>query len=118
MPLVTAPAPRRVEERIVRLDHGQFCLCGNPSPEADYMALLERAIISGIASDEHGLIVISPHQNNFEMPFRLEEWDDRPPDDDEEWEEVFEGSLLVVDGMLRYFSPTDANATFQVPDGR
>ena len=116
---VTAPVPREAEERPVRLDHGQFSLTGNPSLEADYMALLERAIAgSGIAGDDHGLIIISPHQNNFEMPFLLEQWDDRPPDDAAEWEEVFEGSLLVVDGVLHYFSPTDASATFRVPSDR
>ncbi|MEU8284256.1 hypothetical protein AB0C01_07940 [Micromonospora sp. NPDC048905] len=83
------------------------------------MTLLEQAINgSGIAADDHGVIVISPHQNNFEMPFRLEVWDDRPLDDHEEWEEVFEASLLVVDDVLRYFSPTDAVADFKVPSGR
>lgn len=80
MPQVSAPVPRRVEERAVRLDYGQFCLCGHPSPDADYMTLLEQAINgSGIAADDNGVIVISPHQNNFEMPFRLEVWDDPPP---------------------------------------
>lgn len=58
---VTAPVPRQAEERLVRLDYGQFGLSGNQSPEADYMTLLERAIAgSGIAGDDHGLIVISP----------------------------------------------------------
>lgn len=119
MPYVSAPISRRVEERAVRLDYGQFCLCGNPSPDADYMTLLEQAINgSGVAADDHGVIVISPHQNNFEMPFRLELWDDRPLDNHEDWEEVFEANLLVVDDVLRYFSPTDAVADFEVPSGR
>ncbi|MEV4122566.1 hypothetical protein [Micromonospora sp. NPDC049645] len=119
MPYVSAPAPRRVEEKAVRLDYGQFCLCGNPSPDADYMSLLEQAINGpGVAADDHGVIVISPHQNNVEMPFRLEVWDDRPLDDHEDWEEVFEASFLVVDEGLRYFSPTDAVANFEVPSGR
>ncbi|MET7401655.1 hypothetical protein ABZS66_50065 [Dactylosporangium sp. NPDC005572] len=116
---MTVPVPRQAEERLVWLDYGQFSLSGNLSLEADYMALLERAVAgSGIAGDEHGLVVISPHQNNFEMPFRVEQWNERPPDDAEEWEEVLEGSLLVVDGVLHYFSPTDAHVTFQVPSGR
>jgi hypothetical protein len=116
---VTAPVPRQAEERLVRLDYGQFSLSGNLSAEADYMALLERATASsGIAGDDHGLVVISPHQNNFEMPLRLELWDDRPPDDAEEWDEIFEGGLLVVDDVLHYFSPTDATAIFQVPSDR
>lgn len=103
----------------MRLDYGQFSLCGNPSPDADYMPLLEQAINGpGIAADDNGVIVISPHQNNFEMPLRLEVWDDRPPDDGEDWEEAFEGSLLVVDDVLLYFSPTDTVATFEVPSGR
>ncbi|MGC4864727.1 hypothetical protein ACLQ3B_04730 [Micromonospora sp. DT53] len=116
---MSAPTPLQIEERSVRLDYGQFCLCGNPAPDADYITLLEQAINgSGIAADDNGVIVISPHQNNFSMPFRLEVWHDRPPDDHEDWEEAFEASLLVVDGVLRYFSPTDAVANFEVPSGR
>ncbi|MBQ1038775.1 hypothetical protein [Micromonospora sp. C81] len=116
---MSAPVPRRVEERTLRLDYGQFCLYGNPSPDADYMTLLEQAINgSGIAADDTGVVVISPHQNNFEMPFRLEVWDDPPPDDREDWEEAFEASLLVVDDVLQYFSPTDTVVTFEVPSGR
>ncbi|MDI6099001.1 hypothetical protein QLQ12_10355 [Actinoplanes sp. NEAU-A12] len=116
---MSLPAPRRVAESVVRLDHGQFCLCGNPSPDADYMALLEQAINGpGIAADDTGVIVISPHQNNFEMPLRLELWDARPPDDHDAWEEVFEAGLLVVDDLLRYFSPTDTVVNFEVPSGR
>ncbi|WP_410810100.1 hypothetical protein [Micromonospora sp. 067-2] len=116
---MTAPAPRRVEETTVRLDYGQFCLCGNPSPDADYLTLLEQAIKGpGIAADDNGVIVISPHQNNVEMPLRLEVWDDRPFDDQKEWEEVFEASLLVVDDVLHYSSPTDGVATFEVSSGR
>jgi hypothetical protein len=116
---MVVPVPRRVEERLVRLDYGQFCLCGNPSPDADYMTLLEQAINGcGIAADESGIVVVTPHQNNFEMPLRLEQWPDRPPGDDEEWEEIFEGSLVVADDELRYSSPTDASVTFQVPRGR
>jgi hypothetical protein len=116
---VAAAVPRRVEDRLVRLDYGQFSLCGNPSPDADYMTSLEHALDgAGIAGDDHGLIIISPHQNNFAMPLRLERWDERPPDDAAEWEEVFEGSLLVADGVLQYCSPPDADAAFPVPSGR
>ncbi|MEU1589703.1 hypothetical protein [Micromonospora sp. NPDC005710] len=58
---MSAPAPRRVEERAVRLDYGQFCICGNPSPDADYMPLLEQATNgSSIAAYDNGGIVISP----------------------------------------------------------
>jgi hypothetical protein len=104
---------------VVALDYGQFSLCGNPSPAADYMRLLETAIAGPhIASDAHGVVVLSPHQNNFEMPLRIEEWDNRPPEDDAQWEEVFESSLLVRGGVLRYDTPTLQGATCQVPDGR
>ncbi|NYH41916.1 hypothetical protein HNR22_001643 [Micromonospora jinlongensis] len=52
------------------------------------------------------------------MPFRLEVWDDPPPDDRQDWEEAFEASLLVVDDTLGYFSPTETIDTFEVPSGR
>jgi hypothetical protein len=117
--VVSASVPRRVEQRIVRLDYGQFCLSGNLSPDADYMAVLERAIAgSGIARDDHGLVVLSPHQNNFRMPLDLEEWSCRPPGDDAEWEEIFESGLLVTGDVLHYFSPVDNSATFTVASGR
>jgi hypothetical protein len=100
------PQPRRAHDLIVRLDDGQFALIGGYSSDAeDPMALLERAIAGQrIASNELVIIVLSPHQNNLQMPFRVEVWDHRPPDDQASWEEVFESGLIVTAGELRYES--------------
>jgi len=83
------------------------------------MALLDRALAGAhIASAGYGLVVVSPHQNNFEMPLRVEEWNAPPPADDGDWDEVFESHLTVVGGVLRYESPTMEAVPFEVPDGR
>lgn len=109
---------RFVYDATVALDYGQFSLCGNPERSGDYMAHLEDALSgAGIAGDEYAVVVCSPHQNNFEMPLRVEVWDHRPPDDEAEWEEVFQCGLTVDDGGLRYQSPTLEETVFDLPEG-
>jgi hypothetical protein len=58
--------------------------------------------------------VLSPHQNNFEMPLRVEVWDSAPPDDVAEWPEAFEAHLDVAEDGLIYDSPPGGNV-HQVP---
>ena len=83
------------------------------------MRLLEDAAAGAhVASDAYSVVVLSPHQNNFEMPLRIEEWGHRPPEDDAEWEEVFESSLLVRGGVLFYDSPALQGTTCEVADGK
>ena len=73
----------------------------------------------GIASYECGVVVLSPHQNNFRMPLRIEVWRQRAPDDGDSWEEVAETRISVEDGELRYHSPATAGAaSCPVPDGQ
>jgi hypothetical protein len=113
-------APHLAYDLTVRLDYGQFCLWGGASDEGDldYMALLDQAIAGpGIAGDGHSVVVLSPHQNNFDMAMRVEVWRDRPPEDGDGWEEVAEAGLAVRGGVLRYASPTVADAECPVPDG-
>lgn len=104
---------------IVALDYGQFTLCGGPGCTADYMELLDEALggpdIAACGHD-HVVLVCSPHQNNFHMPLRIEVWDNRPPDDHDEWEEEFESSLTIEGGVLRYDSPTLESAYCDIPD--
>jgi hypothetical protein len=100
------------------MDYGQFFLCGSYQESGDYMAYLEEALGGeGIAGNGSAVVVCSPHQNNFEMSFRVEVWDRRPPDDQSEWEEIFSCGLMVDDQSLRYESPTMPQVVFEVPDG-
>jgi hypothetical protein len=111
-------SPLFAHDAVVRLDYGQFSLCGTPGRSGDYMVYLEDALRGErIAGDAYGVVVCSPHQNNFEMPLRVELWDRKPPDDQTEWEEIFQCGLVVDDGGLRYQSPPMDQTVFGVPIG-
>jgi hypothetical protein len=115
------PQPGRVHDLVVRLDYGQFALIGGYSSNADDPTpLLERAIAGQrIASDERMIIVLSPHQNNFQMPLRVEVWDHRPPDDQTNWEEVSESGLSITAGEVWYESPDSTyGPAIAMPNGR
>jgi hypothetical protein len=82
------------------------------------MVYLEDALAGErIAGDAYAVVVCSPHQNNFEMPFRVEVWDREPPEDEADWEEIFLCGLVVDDGGLSYQSPTMNETVFDVPVG-
>jgi 8-oxo-dGTP pyrophosphatase MutT (NUDIX family) len=72
----------------------------------------------GIAQVPGTLVVLSPHQNNFEMPLRVEVWDGPPPDDTAEWPEAFEAHLEIDPHGLSYNSPTMTTVSLGVPPGR
>lgn len=111
--------PYLVHDLVVALDYGQFSICGGYRPDVDYMSLLEQAQAGpGIASYQCGLIVLSPHQNNFRMPLRVEVWNQQPPEDTDSWDEVAECTITVEIGELRYESPTLDATACPVPDGR
>jgi hypothetical protein len=117
---MTDASPHTVHYLVVALDYGQFGIYGGYRPHVDYMDLLAKAQSGpGIASYECGVVILSPHQNNFRMPLRIEIWHQQPPDDRDSWEEITECELTVEDGELRYESPTVASTTVrQVPNGR
>ena len=105
-------------DAVVRLDYGQFSLYGSFGRSGDYIGYLKDALAGErIAGGAHGLVVCSPHQNNFEMPFRVELWDRKPPEDEADWEEIFLRALVVDDGGLSYQSPTMNETVFDVPVG-
>jgi hypothetical protein len=105
-------------DAVVAMDYGQFWLCGGWGDD-DPMELLEAALAGdGIAGNGLCVVLCSPHQNNFEMPLRVEVWSDPPPDDLMEWDEIFESGLAVDEDGLRYQSPTFEETIFQVPSGR
>ena len=118
--------PVQVFDLTVRLDYGQFYLVGVRQPDADASAdetlrLLEEAINGqGIASTEGNefVVVLSPHQNNFAMPLRVEVWPGEPPDDLDDWQEAFLTGLVVGPDGLDYESPTMEGVTIPVPPGR
>lgn len=117
---VTAPALVRATAHTVRLDHGQFHLVTAWEEGGDdLVALISEAVAhERIAHGRHVLVVISPHQNNFEMALDVELWDAQPPDDVGEWEEVFLATLAVREAGVLY-SNTDLDVVdLHVPPGR
>jgi hypothetical protein len=110
------------QDHLVALDHGHFYLeyggAGIDDETIDYYALLEQSFDSGgIAHSPGCVVVLSPHQNNFEMPLRVEVWDGPPPDDIAEWPEAFETHLDVNEEGLTYHSPVWDAVDLPVPPG-
>lgn len=69
--------------------------------------------------DTVSMLVMSPHQKNFDTAIGVEVWDQRPDDDREEWQQVSEGYLTVDGhGELRIESPTVDLATCPVQSGQ
>jgi hypothetical protein len=83
--------------------------------------LVEEAVhgqgIAG-AETEDFVVVISPHQNNFDMRLRVEVWPTEPPADLDEWQEAFVAGLVIGPAGLVYASPTMEEATVPVAPGR
>jgi hypothetical protein len=107
---------------VVAMDYGHFLLRGaSANYYPDDLTLLDEALGDGqgVAADGRTVVVRSPHQNNFEMPLRVEVWDRTPPDDLDEWDEAFEGPLEVDSaGELSFDSPTLLQVRCVVPPGR
>lgn len=106
---------------VVALDYGQFHLVSKfdppPAPEDEIDAVRRAIDGDGIAQCAGLLVVLSPHQNNFEMPFRIELWPTPPPDDAEQWQEAHEAPLDVDDGGIAYTSPTGDVVDLPIPPG-
>jgi hypothetical protein len=116
--------PAQELDLTVVLDYGQFYLSSLPQPDGDPDALVrlvdEAATGQGIAGTEGNefVVVVSPHQNNFAMPLRVEVWPVEPPDDLDEWQEAFLTGLLIGPEGLVYETPTFEPVTVPVPPGR
>ena len=122
---------------VVALDYHQFWLYSCLCPEEDYSLpdlpevrrdelddLLDRAHKGdGIAqvpveyTFSGTLLVVCPHQTNFQMPLRIEVWDGPPPDDTADWPEAFEAHLDVDPHGLYYTSPLMSAVRLDVPPG-
>ena len=104
---------------VLAMDYGQFCLSGGLGEFEDELELLERAqAAQPCAGDGNALVVLSPHQNNFEMPIIVQVWHGRPPADRDQWQQVCEGRLRVsATGQVMIASPTMGEAFCEVPEG-
>lgn len=88
-----ARTPIAVQELVVAMDYGQFYLHTEESDPDDVLIALDEALDRGVAQRGGALVVISPHQNNFEMPLRVERWATEPPLDLDDWEVAYAAHL-------------------------
>ena len=113
--------PVHTERFRLAMDYGQFLLRGNARFDVDEMALLERAQReqpSASAGSGGVVVVLSPHQNNFEMVIDVERWQQRPPSDRDDWQQVSEDHLTIdEDGTLTLESPTTDPLTYALDAG-
>lgn len=104
---------------VLAMDYGQFSLSGGLGDFEDELELLAQAqAAQPCAGDGNALVVLSPHQNNFEMPIAVQVWDGRPPADRDEWQQVCEERLRISEvGQMMIASPTTGEAFCEVPEG-
>jgi hypothetical protein len=120
LPEPTSNGPEVLEayNLILALDYGQFWIATGPIDELDPMDPLTRAIEGdGIAQEGPLTTVLSPHQNNFEMPLRVEVWSTQPPNDLGDWPEAFELHLDIDEDGLYIDSPTASGHRVPVSPG-
>jgi hypothetical protein len=105
------------QDLVVALDYGQFTLhTAEEDPDLG-VDLIGVALDVGIAQQGGLVMVVSPHQNNFEMPLRVEVWSRAPAADLEQWEEAFEVHLDVAAYGLEFNSPTLDFTPLPIPPG-
>jgi hypothetical protein len=117
--------PVQVVDLTVALDDGQFYLSSPTQAPGhdgeDLLTLVDEAVLGrGVAGAEGEdlVVVISPHQNNFDMRLRIEVWATEPPADLDEWQEAFVAGLVIGSAGLVYASPTMEERTVPVAPGR
>jgi hypothetical protein len=102
------------------MDYGQFYLSGDGSPDSqdDLEELVEDALSDGtIATNQTSAVVLSPHQNNFDMQMAIEVWDQNPPEDRGDWDQVVDLVLEVdQDGFLLLDSPPGGDPHYVAVD--
>lgn len=105
---------------VLAMDYGQFCLDGGLGDIDNENELLERAHAEQPSADDGAMVVVlCPHQNNFEMRVDVHVFDHRPAADRSEWQQVSENRLDVdAPGMLSLSSPTTEPVTVAVPPGQ
>lgn len=105
---------------VLAMDYGQFCLDGGLGDIDNEIELLEQAQAEQpSAGDGTMIVVVCPHQNNFEMSVDVQVFDRRPAADRSEWQQVSEDRLEVdAPGVLSLSSPTTEPVTVAVPPGQ
>lgn len=104
---------------VLAMDYGQFSISGGLGDFDDELELLEQAqAAQPSAGNGNALVVLSPHQNNFEMPIAVQVWDGRPPADRDQWQQVSEGRIQVSEaGQIMIASPATGEVYCEVPEG-
>ncbi|WP_179276608.1 hypothetical protein [Rhodococcus sp. 14-1411-2a] len=112
----TALSSEHVE---LTMDHGQFYLRGGLDDGENEYPLLEQALANQpTAGDGKTLVILSPHQNNFEMSIDVELFTARPPSDDDQWQQVSEDRLEIgPEGVLQIDSTTMDPVDCLIPPG-
>jgi hypothetical protein len=101
----------------VAMDYGQFVImAGGDDIERQAEALTLAFDADGIAQLGTLVVVLTPNQWNFELPLRLEVWDEEPASDLDEWQHALEVHIDVVDGLW-WESPTTEGQDLPVPPG-
>lgn len=105
---------------VLFMDYGQFYIYGDDDGFGRETDLLELAMASRPAySDGTIVIVLSPHQNNFDMHATVEVWSSRPASDRQKWQQVSESFLKVgPQGSISFDSPPGGEfIVCDVPEG-
>lgn len=109
---------------VVRLamDHGQFTIIGQPRLHSwmsdEDMEVLERAGDSPPSAANAGMVlVLSPHQWNFDTEITVEVWSGRPPGDPDAWDQMSQEQLVVDGDELVLGSPGGEDVLVEVPAG-
>ncbi|WP_132472006.1 hypothetical protein [Rhodococcus sp. SMB37] len=104
---------------VLAMDYGQFCLDGGLGDIDNEMELLDQAQEQQpSAGDGTMVVVVCPHQNNFEMSVNVQVFDCRPAGDRSQWQQVSEDHLEIdAPGVLSLSSPTTEPVTVAVPHG-
>lgn len=102
------------------VDYAHFVIRGSvPRDIFDDVLLARATSVPPSHSDTVSMLVLSPHQNNFDTAVEVEVWDQRPIDDHDAWQQVSEGHLTVDgDGVLCVESPTVDLATCPIEPGQ
>lgn len=111
--------PVSSEQVFLMMDYGQFYLRGGLDDGENEYPLLEQALANQPnAGDGKTMVVLSPHQNNFEMQIDVEVFTARPPIDDDQWQQIIEDHLVIgPDGVLQIDSPTTSPVDCVVTPG-